>query len=275
MSNDLKVKCLTRTARLDLRLAVFAVVLAIFAAGCGSKGSEEAGDQPAAVNPNAKPVDPATAGTVMGTIQFDGTPPQMRDINMASVPNCAKLHSTPQTVEDVVLGDNNTLENVVVYLKGDFSQYSFPTATTPVQIDQSGCVFAPHVVALRTGEPLQVTNTDMVTHNVNVMSTHRQGWNQTLAAGAAPVQKTFTREEIPIAVKCNIHAWMKFYIAVLSHPYFQVTGKDGSFVLKNVPPGTYTLTAWHERYGTKEQTVVVMPNSEQNVSITFTDNDHK
>jgi plastocyanin len=178
-------------------------------------------------------------------------------------------------VEEVVPGDNGTLQNVVVYLKGDFSQYSFPPLTIPVQIDQSGCVFSPHVVALMTGEPLQVTNTDMVTHNVNVMSTHRQGWNQTLEAGAAPIEKTFTREEIPIAVKCNIHAWMKFYIAVLSHPYFQVTGKDGSFALKNVPPGTYTLTAWHEKYGTKEQTVVVKPSSEQNVSITFTDSDHK
>jgi plastocyanin len=259
-----------------LALLVVVVVFAIFTAGCGNKGNSEGADErPAVANPNAKPVDPATAGTVMGTVKFEGTPPQMRNINMASVPSCAKLHATPQMVEDVVLGDNGTLQDVVVYLKGDFSAYSFPAVTTPVQIDQSGCVFSPHVVALMTGEPLEVTNTDSVTHNVNVMSTHRQGWNQTLATGAPPIEKTFAREEIPIAVKCNIHAWMKFYIAVLSHPYFQVTGKDGSFVLKNVPPGTYTLTAWHEKYGTKEQSVVVKPNSEQNASITFMDSDHK
>ena len=265
MSTHLYLKRLLRARRLDSLLVASAVVLAIFGAGCGNKGnSERAEDQPA-----AKPVDPATTGTVTGVVKFEGTLPQMRNINMASVPNCAKLHPTPQMVEDVVPGDNGTLQNVVVYLKGDFNQYSFPQNATPVQIDQSGCVFSPHVVALMTGEPLQVTNTDMVTHNVNVMSTHRQGWNQTLAAGAAPIEKSFAREEVPIAVKCNIHQWMKFYIAVFRHPYFQVTGRDGSFVLKNVPPGTYTLTAWQEKYGTKEQTIVVKPNSEQTVSLTF------
>jgi hypothetical protein len=87
-----------------------------------------------------------------------------------------------------------------------------------------------------TGEPLQITNSDATTHNVNAISTHRQGWSQTLAPGSALIERTFAREEIPRAVKCNIHPWMKFYVAVLRHPYFQVTGNDGSFVLKNVPP---------------------------------------
>jgi hypothetical protein len=171
---------------------------------------------------------------VTGTVKFDGAIPQMKSINMASVPSCAKLHSSPQMAQDVVLGNNGMLQNVVVYLKGDFSQYAFPPAIAPVQIDQS---YSPHVVALMTGEPLQITNSDATTHNVNAISTHRQGWNQTLAPGSALIERTFAREEIPIAVKCNIHPWMKFYVAVLSHPYFQVTGNDGSFVLKNVPPG--------------------------------------
>jgi plastocyanin len=164
---------------------------------------------------------------------------------------------------------------VVVYLKGDFSQYAFPLDTTPVKVDQNGCVFIPHVVALMTREPLQVTNSDAVSHNVNAVSGRGQGWNQSLTPGAAPLERSFPREEVAIPVKCNIHPWMRFQVAVFSHPYFQVTGKDGSFVLKNVPPGSYTLTAWHELYGSKEQTVVVKPKSEENIAITFTDHDAK
>jgi plastocyanin len=244
MSIHLTVKHLRRIARLDSLFVAGVLLLAIFTGSCGrSENSEEPGGRPGAVNSAAKPIDPATAGTVTGTVQFDGALPQMKSINMASVPSCAKLHSSPQMVQDVVPGNNGRLQNVAVYLKGDFSQYSFPPAIAPVQIDQSGCVYSPHVVAIMTGEPLQVTNSDATTDNVNAISTYRQGWNQTLAPGSAPIERTFAREEIPIAVKCNIHPWMKFYVAVLRHPYFQVTGNDGSFLLKNVPPGSYTLTA--------------------------------
>jgi plastocyanin len=248
------------------------VLLAIASVGCGKKPDSEApGDETPAINTAGKPVDTASAGKVTGTVKFEGAPPKMKAIDMASVASCAKLHETPATSEAVVLGDNGALQNVVVYLKGDFSPYSFPRATVPVKIDQRGCVFVPHVVALMTGEPLQVLNSDEVTHNVAAVSTHGQGSNQSLSPGAAPFERSFSREEIAVGVKCNIHPWMKFYAAVLSHPYFQVTGKDGAFVLKNVPPGTYTVTAWHERYGSKEQSIVVKPNSEQSISITFTD----
>src|ERR1700686_2875242 len=173
MSIHLTVKRSRRIARLNSLLVAAALLLAIFAASCGhSENSEETGARPAAVNPAAKPVDPATAGTVIGTVQFDGALPQMKSINMASVPSCAKLHSSPQMVQDVILGNNSTLQNVVVYLKGNFSQYSLPPAIAPVQIDQSGCVYTPHVVALMTGEPLQVTNLDATTDNVNAISTY-------------------------------------------------------------------------------------------------------
>jgi plastocyanin len=259
--------------RTKILASFFAIVLAISTAGCGKKPTSESDETPA-INPAAKPVDPASAGTVTGIVKFAGTPPKMKTIDMASVASCAKLHDSPATAETVVVGDNSSLQNVVVYLKGDFSQYSFPKSTTPVQIDQRGCVFLPHVVALMTGESLRFTNSDAATHNVAAVSAHRQGFNESLTPGAAPIERTFPREEIAIPVKCNIHPWMKFYAAVLTHPYFQVTGKDGSFTLKNIPPGTYTLTAWHERYGAKQQTIVVKPNSDQNISITFTDQDH-
>lgn len=252
-----------------------ALALAVILAGCGSKQApDESAGSAAAAHTAGKPVDAATAGTVTGTIRFEGVPPQMRNINMIDVPNCAKLHGSPVLTEGVVPGDNGTLQNVIVYLQGDFRGYSFPQADEPVKIEQRGCVYSPHVVAMMTGDSLQVTNEDQVTHNINAMSQFRQGWNETQTPGSAPVMRQPMHEEIPMTVKCNMHPWMRFYLAVLSHPYFQVTGKDGQFTLRNVPPGNYTLTAWQETYGTKKQSITVQPKQEQNVTITFTDKDH-
>jgi plastocyanin len=166
-------------------------------------------------------------------------------------------------------GDNGTLQNVVVYLQGDFSHYAFPPVTTPAHLDQKGCMFEPHVVALMTGQVLHITNSDQMTHNVNGASKNNQRHNESQAAGGTGVDETFPHEEVAIPIKCNIHPWMKAYVAVLASPYFQVTGKDGSFELTNVPPGTYKLTAWHERYGATQQEITVVPKQEKNVTLTF------
>ena len=248
--------------------------LAATIAGCGGKQSAtETSESTQVYHSNGKPVDAATAGSVTGTIKFDGVVPQMKTINMIDVPNCAKLHSSPVMTESVVPGDNGTLQNVVVYLQGDFSGYSFPQATEAVKVNQEGCIYTPHVVAVMTGDPLEVTNKDAVTHNINAMSQLHQGWNETQVQGGQPIVRRFSKEEIPMTVKCNMHPWMRFYAAVVNHPYFQVTGKDGQFALRNVPPGTYTLTAWQETYGTKKQNLVVQPKQEQAVSITFSGKD--
>ncbi len=263
------MKIFTRSVRKAMVLA-FAASLA----GCGSKQSPTGTTETAPVSHSqGKPVDAATAGSVTGTIKFDGVVPQMKNINMIDVPNCAKMHSAPVMTESVVPGDNGALQNVVVYLQGDFSAYSFPQAAEPVKVDQKGCIYTPHVIALMTGDPLEVTNKDSVTHNINAMSQLHQGWNETQMQGGQPIVRRFSKEEIPMPVKCNMHPWMRFYAAVVNHPYFQVTGKDGQFALRNVPPGTYTLTAWQETFGTKKQTIVVQPKQEQAVTITFTDKD--
>ena len=242
--------------------------------GCAKKESTADNvDSPPANHIAGKPVDPSTAGSITGTIHFEGVVPQMKTINMIDVPNCAKLHATPVMAENVVPGDNSTLQNVVVYLQGDFSAYSFPQATGSVKVDQEGCIYAPHIVALMTGDALEVTNKDGVTHNINAMSQLHQGWNETQVQGGQPILRHFSKEEIPMTIKCNMHPWMRFYAAVINHPYFQVTGKDGQFTLRNIPPGTYTLTAWHETFGTKKQSITVQPKQERAASITFTDKD--
>jgi len=237
---------------------------------CGNK--QESGEpSPASTtfgNPAGKPVDAATAGSVTGTIKLDGAPPAMKNISMAAVAFCAKQHDSPVPSEDVVAGDNGTLQNVVVYLKGDFSAYSFAKPAA-AELDQKGCMYVPHVVAVMAGAPLEFQSLDSTPHNIHpVPNTNRQ-WNESQPRGGAPIEKSFAQEEVAIPVKCNLHPWMRAYVAVIGNPYFQVTGKDGSFELRNVPPGTYTLAAWHEHYGVSEQTITISPQQTQAATITF------
>ncbi len=119
------------------------------------------------------------------------------------------------------------------------------------------------------GRPLQVINSDPVTHNIHPVPKDNREWNQSQPPGASPIMQSFAREEVAIPVKCNVHPWMKSYIAVLANPYFQVTGKDGSFDLKDVPPGNYKLIAWHELYGTQEQDVTIGPKEAKTITLTF------
>lgn len=257
--------------------AVAAVVqMALFAGGCKQKPDAFApSDDAPASSAARKPVDPKTAGSVTGLVKFDGVPRRPRNINMASVPNCAKMHSSPARAEDVVPGENGTLQNAVVYLRGDFAEYSFEVPPAAATLDQNGCVYAPHVIALMKGQHLRVTNSDQTTHNVNAAPKVNGGWNQSQGSGSAAADEVFEHAEIGIPVKCNIHPWMKSYIAVFANPYFQVTGQDGSFKLENVPPGTYKLTAWHEVYGAKEQDVTVSANQQEIANIVFTERDRR
>jgi plastocyanin len=251
-----------------------AVPIALFASGCKQKPNAFApSDDAPASNAARQPVDPKTAGSITGVVRFEGVPRRPRNINMASVPNCAKLHSTPAKTQDVVTGEDGTLENVVVYLRGDFAEYSFDIPQAPAALDQNGCMYMPHAIALMKGQHLRVTNSDQTTHNVNAAPRINGGWNQSQGAGSAAADEVFQHAEIGIPVKCNIHPWMKSYIAVFANPYFQVTGEDGTFKLENVPPGAYKLTAWHEVYGSKEQDVTVSASQQETANITFSDRD--
>ena len=252
----------------SLYYVALSVVLTVFVVSCGKK--QETTETPATEsNTNAKPVDAATAGSISGTVKLDGAAPKMKIINMSAEPVCAKQHSAPTMTQDVLAGKDGTLQNVVVYLKGDFSQFKFDAPQTSATITQKGCMYDPHVLALETGQSLQVVNADPVTHNIHPVPKDNREWNESQPPGAAPIDQSFAHEEIAIPVKCNIHPWMKAYIAVFNDPYFEVTGNDGSFDLKNVPPGTYTLIAWHELYGTREQTVTVGPKESKTIQIAF------
>ncbi len=244
------------------------LALAVLVVGCAKKSTQPS-EQPAATAPAAQPVPTANAGTITGTVKLVGAAPKMAIIHMGADPACEKNNTGPVHAQEVVVGKDNALENVVVYIKSGLGNYSYPTPTTPVTLDQKGCMYHPHVISLMVGQQFQVINSDSLTHNIHVMPTDNREWNESQPQGASPIIKTFQRPEMAIPVKCNIHPWMKAYINVFSNPYFATTGDDGTFTITNVPPGNYTIEAWQEKYGTTDQTVTVGPKETKTVNFSF------
>jgi hypothetical protein len=212
-------------------------------------------------------------GSITGTINITGTAPAARPISMDQDPVCASANPDAHTEDIVVNGDK--LQNVFVYIKegkvGDknLSNYSFDPPSTPATLDQHGCHYVPHILGIQTKQTFQVTNSDPTPHNINVQADKNEKFNQGQGPGAAPIEKKFQRSEVLIPVKCNQHPWMKSYVGVMAHPFFAVTDKDGHFEIKGVPPGTYTVVAWHEKFPkgmTQTITVGASEKKEQNFS---------
>jgi plastocyanin len=216
----------------------------------------------------AGPADAGAAGSLKGNAKIEGATLKPTRIDMSSDPNCAKAHSTPATTEDVVIGANNGLANVVIYVADGLGDRTFEPPQQPVVIEQKGCQYKPHVVALQTNQKLDVVNSDATTHNIHPMPNNNREWNKTQPHGM-PIEESFAREEITIPVKCNVHPWMHGYIAVFKHPYFVVTDKDGNFDLKDLPPGNYTIKAWHEKFGTLSQKVTVGTGESKTLDFVF------
>jgi plastocyanin len=248
----------------------FAAVLAIAIAGCGGSKSESTSQPAPAAPTSAKTVDPSTVGSITGTVNLDGAAPTARPINMSAEPYCAKAHSTPIVPPEVVTGDKGSLANVVIFVKSGLGpEYTFDAPKDSVTLDQKGCMYDPHVIALMTGQTIAVKNDDQTTHNIHPTPKDNREWNQSQPPGATPIEQSFARAELAIPVKCNVHPWMKSYIFVFKHPYYAVTTKDGKFELKGLPPGTYTIEAWQEKYGVVDQTVTIGAKESKPVSFTF------
>ena len=218
---------------------------------------------------SAGPASPAdAAASLAGVVKFEGTAPKPSRIDMSSDPNCAKAHPTPATTEDIVVGANGGLANAIIYVSDGLGDRAFQAPEQPAVIEQKGCQYKPHILALQTHQKLDVVNSDETTHNIHPTPNNNREWNMTQPHGV-PLEQTFAREEIAIPVKCNIHPWMRGYIAVFKHPYFAVTDENGSFALKDLPPGTYTITAWQEKLGTLNQKITVGAGETKTLDFTF------
>ena len=206
------------------------------------------------------------AGTVSGKVTFTGTPPKMKPIDMAKEPSCASQHETPAMTESVVTGPNNSLQYVVVFVSAGDQPSAAPQQV--VRFDQKGCNYLPHVLPMQTGQALEIYNDDQTSHNIHPLAKVNPEWNKSQPPGTPPIHATYDKPEF-IAVKCNVHPWMHGYFAVMGTEHFAVTGNDGAFTLKGLAPGKYTITAWHERFGTLTQEVTITGAESAPVNFVF------
>ncbi|HZI57485.1 MAG TPA: carboxypeptidase regulatory-like domain-containing protein [Verrucomicrobiae bacterium] len=242
--------------------ALLAILLSI---GCSK--SQPTTEQPAAApKPATISIDAATAGGVSGVVSFKGVAPKIKPLDMTADPGCP---TAPQP-SDAVLVNNGKLANVFVYVKEGLPQGNFAVPTDPVTLDQKGCRYSPHMLGIMAGQPLKITNTDTADHNIHDMPSKNQAFNESQMPTDKPITKTFPTPEMMIPVQCNQHPWMRAYINVMTHPYFAVSGADGKYEIKNLPPGDYTLVAVHEKFGEQTMKVKVGPKMDTDARFAFT-----
>ncbi len=211
------------------------------------------------------PASPASSGELKGTVKVKGTVPKPMHIDMSQDPKCGSGGAT----EEILADGSGNLANVVVYVSAGLpADAKYDPPKDPVVLEQKGCTYRPHVVALRTNQELKVLNSDSTTHNIHPSPNNNRELNQSQPPGV-PFSTTFAREEISIPVKCNIHPWMRSYFAVFKHPFFAVTGKDGTFDIGNLPAGSYTITAWQEKLGTSVQKITVGESETKTLDFVF------
>jgi len=244
-----------------IRAGISAILLAA-AAACSSA------PEPAAAPPVSEhPVDPATAGSITGTVMVTGKVPGGDPINMSTDPYC---EGQPKLVtSDVVGGTGGTLQNVFIYVKDGLGNRRFPVPATPVVLDQKGCQYAPRVLGIQTGQTLAIHNSDSTLHNMHASPEHNQEFNKALGQPGLNHTHTFSAAEVMVPFKCDVHRWMRAWVGVLDHPFHAVSGADGSFSLTGLPPGTYTIEAWHETLGRQTQSVTIGASEAKPVAFTF------
>jgi Carboxypeptidase regulatory-like domain len=205
-------------------------------------------------------------GTISGKVTYEGTPAKAKTIDMSKEPSCAKQHATPVTTEGVVTGPNNSLENVVVYVSAGAPDESAPSQ--PAKFDQKGCQYIPHVLAFQVNQPLEIVNDDQTSHNIHPRPMINREWNKSQPPGSPPDIEKYDKPEF-IPVKCNIHPWMSGQFAVMKNSHYSISGGDGGFTLPNLPPGKYTVTAWHESYGDQSMEVTIAGSETKTVNFVF------
>jgi plastocyanin len=238
--------------------------------GCSKK--EETNDAPASAPssmaqpavPAASPIDPDTVASVSGTVKFDGAGPKPIEIDMSQDSACKGTNASETVVVDA--GD---VANVFVYVKDGLGDRTFEVPKGSVTLDQRGCKYHPHILGVMAGQNIEIKNNDQTTHNVHPTPQSNREWNESQPAAAAPIEKTFDREELMLPVKCNQHPWMRMYVNVVKSPFYAVTGPDGKYEIKGLPPGDYTIAFVQEKLGEQDQKVTLGAKDSKTVDSTF------
>lgn len=214
------------------------------------------------------PLDLTRVGTLSGTVFFDGPAPEPSALRLGGWSECAAQHDGPVAAADVLVTDGR-LQNAIVYIEDGLGERVFAVPERPVVSDQQGCRFLPRILAAQVDQPIRFLNSDPLAHNVHGLPTRARPWNFSLGLKGTSRMLRVGAEEVGIEIKCDIHGWMRSYLSVFDHPYFALSAADGTFTLADVPPGQYTVAAWHERFGTRSQAVVLGEREEADVTFRF------
>ena len=263
-----------------MKLALILGLLAGYAAGCGgsqpadtAQQTPETGNAPGTASvQEAGPGAPAPgSSSITGTVNFVGQAPALKPLDMTAEAVCHEKHGgQPAPNEALVLGPGNTMGNIMVWVsEGLPAGQTWPAPETPVVLDQDGCVYKPHVMGIMVGQPYRILNSDGILHNIHTLPQINPQFNRGQPATVKEITTTFPKPEAMFQVKCDVHPWMSAYIGVFTHPFFSVTGTDGEFTISGLAPGTYEITAWHERLGTQEASVTVGVDETMNQDFTF------
>jgi hypothetical protein len=256
-----------------MRKAFAVLTLGVLPAlACGG-GSQESSAPPAttAAQPGASAAAPAApaagATTITGKVSFEGTAPAPEKVKTSADPKCQQMH--PQGLEKKTIDvSGGGLANAFVWLKSGVTG-SYPPPTEPVMLDQQGCEYHPHIITVRTGEPVTIRNSDDTLHNIHPRPSVNKEFNIGQARKGMEAQRTFDKQEVMIPVGCDVHPWMRSYISVVDHPFYAVTKADGTYEIKNVPPGDYEVEVLHEKLKNQTQKVSVKANTPAKADFSF------
>jgi hypothetical protein len=262
----------------------FAALAAVLVTACGGKDDDDedrpkssraagAASAPGGASPAAAASSGPAAGatgsaSITGKIVFDGVPPSPEKFKMSADAFCAKAHPGDVAKQDIEIGPDKGIADVFVYVKSGISG-TYPPPATAATIDQKGCRYTPHVFGVMAGQNIDILNSDPTLHNIHSLPEKNEAFNLGMPVQGMKYTKKFDKPEVMIHIKCDVHGWMSAYCGVLSHPFFAVTAADGTYTIKNLPAGTYTIEAWHEKFGTQTQQVTVGATESKAVPFSF------
>jgi len=256
------------------RMMLGAAAVAFGVWGCGGKGSDNAGaggtsSAGAVAQSGGGGAGPTGSASVSGVIHFTGAAPSNPKIDMSQEAACKGKYTTPPVEPQFVVNDGK-LGNVFVYVKSGLPNGATYTApATPVEIDQTGCLYHPRVFGVMTNQDIVIKNNDAVLHNIKAVPATNRGFNISQPSAGMTSTRKFTSPEVMVPLECNVHGWMHAWVGVLPHPFYATADSTGSFSIKNLPPGTYTIEAWHEKLGTQQATVTVGAGEAKTQDFTF------